>query len=261
MLYLTPFITVYLCALAVVAGLCMGSFLNCLAIRLVNGESIAKGRSHCMKCGHVLGFKDLIPVVSFLCLKGKCRYCGEKMSPRYLISELISGVVFLLLLLKYDVSVEFVKFLLLACVLLCISFADLESYIIPDCLIIAGLVIRVVFILTEGNIAKDALTALIGGLSISLPVLIIVLVAEKILKKEAMGGGDIKLLFMAGTFFDWKVNILALIAACFAGIVAGSISKNKEEGKLIPFGPAISFGYFFAMLCGKEIISAYLSLF
>ena len=261
-LHASPFLTFYCCFLAVLIGLAAGSFLNCAAIRLVNGEKISRGRSHCMSCGHVLAASDLIPLFSWLFLKGRCRYCGAKISARYPLSELISALVFLALLLRYDISLELVKYLALAAVLLCISFADLEGYVIPDILIIIGLVIRIVFIFISEKPGAEALESLTGALCISLPLLVIVLVAEKLMKKEAMGGGDIKLFFMAGSFFNWKVNLLAAILACAVGIVCGAAAmKKRGESRPFPFGPAISAGYFLCMLFGDSIINAYLSLF
>ena len=254
---------IYICVILAIFGACMGSFLNCFAIRLCNGESIAKGRSHCMSCGHVLSPLDLIPIFSYIFLRGKCRYCGAKMSPRYLVSEIISAVVYVGVFLRFGWSIKTVEFLLLTSILLCVSFADLEAYIIPDGLIIAGIVIRLMFILFSGDTGHEALQSVIGGFSVSAPVLIIVLIMEKLMKREAMGGGDIKLLFMAGIYLPWSQNLLAILLACICGLLFGAIYnrlKNNEE-KLFPFGPAIAAGTYLSMLFGEGIINAYLSLF
>lgn len=261
-LHASPFITAYACFLAVLIGIAAGSFLNCAAIRLVTGEKVSRGRSHCMSCGHVLAASDLVPLFSWLFLKGKCRYCGAKISARYPVSELISAVVFVALLFRFDISLRLLEFLALSSVLLCISFADLEGYVIPDVLIIIGLVIRLIFLALSAQPGAEALESLVGALSISLPLLLIVLAAEKVMKKEAMGGGDIKLFFMAGSFFNWKENLLAAIFACLIGIVFGAAAmKKRGESKPFPFGPAIAAGYFLCILCGREIVNAYLALF
>ena len=106
MLYLSPFITIYCGVLAAVLGACLGSFLNCLAWRTVHGESVWRGRSHCDVCGHVLGARDLVPVVSFLASHGKCRYCGAKLSARHVWAEVVSALVFVSLLFQYDISLQ-----------------------------------------------------------------------------------------------------------------------------------------------------------
>ena len=118
MLRLSLPITVYCCAMAALLGACMGSFLNCLTWRMLHGESVLRGRSHCDACGHVLGVRDLVPVLSYVCSKGKCRYCGAKLSARHVWGELAGGAMFVSALLKYDISLQVLEAWLLACVLL-----------------------------------------------------------------------------------------------------------------------------------------------
>jgi len=265
MLYLTPFITIYFCLLAALLGACMGSFLNCTAWRALHGESVLKGRSHCDKCGHVLGAKDLVPVLSYLVLKGRCRYCGEKMSAGFLWSEVVSAVVFVSLLLRYDISLQTLEFLLLASVLLASAFADLEEYIIPDRFILAGIGIRVIFILISGDVLHEALRSFIGGASVAAALLAVSLLLEKVLKRDAMGGGDIKLIFLTGFYFGWQRNLFCLILACFAGILFGIVTmrarEGKEDAKLIPWGPSIAFAAWMTALFGQNVLDWYMSLF
>lgn len=248
----------YVLILSALTGAAMGSFLHCLAGRTVHEESMG-GRSHCAACGHTLSMRDLIPVVSFLALRGKCRYCGEKMSKGYLYAELLSAAVFVSALLRFGISLLMLQMLLLSCVLLAISFADLMDFIIPDAFILSGIVIRMTFILLSGNIWPTLLSALVGGLSISVPVLLLVLLMDKVLKKESMGGGDIKLLFMAGLYFDWKINLMAILFACVAGILFAYVSGKKKQP--IPFGPSIAAGVWIAALAGEPLLNWYLSLF
>lgn len=127
MLYADPFLTVYCCLLAALLGACMGSFLNCAAWRIVHGESVLRGRSHCDACGHVLTVRDLIPVVSYLAAHGRCRYCGAKLSRRHVMAEAVSALVFVTLLLHYDISLQALEGWCVAGILLACSFADLEG--------------------------------------------------------------------------------------------------------------------------------------
>ena len=122
MLYADPFLTVYCCLLAALLGACMGSFLNCAAWRIVHGESVLRGRSHCDACGHVLAVRDLIPVVSYLAAHGRCRYCGAKLSRRHVLAEAVSALVFVTLLLHYDISLQALEGWCVAGILL-VSFA------------------------------------------------------------------------------------------------------------------------------------------
>lgn len=260
MLYSTPVITVYALAMAALFGLAAGSFLNCAALRTVSGESVARGRSHCPTCGHTLGVLDLVPLFSWLCLGGKCRYCRAKVSVRYPLTELLGALVFVSALLRWDISLRALEMALLGAILIWIALVDADVQLIPDRLIIAGIVVRVAFVLASGDIAHTALSSLIGGVSMALPVLLIALLLEKLLKKEAVGGGDIKLLFMTGLYFDWKLNILSLFLACLIGIAFALLARVKS-GKPFPFGPAIACGTWLSMLFGDAIISAYLSLY
>ena len=261
MLHLTPFITVYCCILAAILGLCMGSFLNCLAWRIVHGESALKGRSHCDVCGHVLSAKDLVPVVSFLASKGKCRYCGAKLSARHLVAEIATGVTYVLVLLKYDISLQALQYVLFASVLLLCAFADLEGYIIPDGALIVGAVVRVVYLIVTHASKADWAQALLGGFAIGGGLLLVVLAYEKIKKVEAMGGGDLKLLFVTGLYLGPVGNLLCLFAACVLGIVFGLIVTRGENETPFPWGPVISAAGIFVALYGEGLIQAYLRLF
>lgn len=167
MLRLSPFITVYCCAVAALLGACTGSFLACLAWRTVHGESVLRGRSHCDVCGHVLGVRDLVPVFSYLLSGGKCRYCGAKLSARHVWGELISAAVFVSLLLQYDISLQTLEAWLLACVLLACTFADLEGYIIPDRFVAAGVVLFIATLFWEPEPLRRALDGALGGVTVA----------------------------------------------------------------------------------------------
>ena len=206
MLYATPVITVYCVVLAVILGACMGSFLNCWAWRIVHGESVAKGRSHCDACGHALAFRDLVPVVSYLASHGKCRYCGKKLGVRHLAAELSTAAVYVAILLKYDISLQTLEYILFASLLLGCAFADLEGYMIPDRFILAGIILRPVFLLLGQEPNSAWINSILGGACVAGALLLVVLVYEKLRKVEAMGGGDIKLLFVTGLYLGWQLK-------------------------------------------------------
>jgi len=179
-----------------------------------------------------------------------------------LFAEIISALRFAVIVYKYGFSMRCIECLLFACILLAISFADLEDYLIPDRFIIAGVIIRIVFILLSGNIKTELISALIGGFAVAIALLLIVIVFEKIIKKDAMGGGDIKLIFMTGLYLGWQRNILCIMVACVIGIVFGLIyQRNKDEdSKVFPFGPSIALAAWLVYMFGNEIIGFYLSL-
>lgn len=261
MLYSTPYITAYCLTLAAVLGLCVGSFLNCLAWRLVHGESVLKGRSHCDACGHVLAPRDLIPVVSFLLSRGKCRYCGKKLSRTHLAAELSTAAVFVALLLKYDISLQTLEYALFSSTLLTCAFADLEGYMIPDRCVLFGIALRPVFLLLMKSPVSMWLDSLLGGFLVAGGLLALVLLYEKLRKVDAMGGGDIKLLFLTGLYLGWKCNLLCLFAACILGILFGLLDTRRSDTPLFPWGPAITAAAILTLLFGDPILEAYLGLF
>ena len=261
MLHLTPWITVYCAVVAALLGACMGSFLNCLAWRTVHGESVLRGRSHCDVCGHVLGARDLVPVVSFLLSGGKCRYCGAKLSRRHLAAELVSAAVFVTLLFQYDISLQTLEYALFSSTLLTCAFADLEGYMIPDRCVLFGIALRPVFLLLMKSPVSMWLDSLLGGFLVAGSLLALVLLYEKLRKVDAMGGGDIKLLFLTGLYLGWKGNLLCLFAACILGILFGLIATRRSATPLFPWGPAITAAAILTLLFGEPILEAYLGLF
>ena len=175
MLYTAPAITVYSCFIAALLGACMGSFLNCAAWRIVHGESVLRGRSHCDVCGHVLAPRDLVPVFSYVFSRGRCRYCGAKLSPRHAVGEAVAALVFVSLLLRYDISLRTLEAWAVACLLLACAFADLEGYIIPDRFIAVGVVLFIVTLFFVPDPGKRALDGLIGGIAVGGGVLLLAL--------------------------------------------------------------------------------------
>jgi len=270
---LTPFIKAYLLVVSVILGSVMGSFLNCTAIRIVRRESFVKGRSHCMSCGHTLSPLDLVPIFSFIFLRGKCRYCGAKLNPRYLIAELLGAGTYFVTVLCLGFSLQTLELLILSSIMLCITFADLEDFIIPDGLVLAGIICRIPFVLLSGSVGKTALSSLLGGVCVAVPLLLIALLMDKLLKKESMGGGDIKLFFMVGLYLGWQRTLVALLFACISGILFGVIYKakaskaenNVEDEEVpagaFPFGPSIALGAYLSYLMGNALLSFYIGLF
>lgn len=257
-------IRLYVYLLSALVGLCTGSFLLCAVSRTAEHRSFLTGRSRCDACGHTLGPLELIPVFSYLFQRGRCRHCGAKIPASCPITELVSGAVFVSAFAARGLTSGTAELLLLGILLLWISINDMQTMEIPDAAILAGIAVRVLFILLSGDILHTLLSSLLGGVSISAPVLLVVLAYEKAKKVEAMGGGDIKLLFMTGLFFPWQLNLMAVIFACVYGIaVALILNHGKEDGarRPFPFGPAIAAGVWTAALIGAPLLSWYTSLF
>ena len=149
---------------------------------------------------------------------------------------------------------------LLACVLLACAFADLEGYIIPDRFVAVGAVLFIATLFWEPEPLRRALDGALGGVTVAGGLLLLSLYMDKRMKRETLGGGDIKLLFLTGLFLGWKRNLLCLVAACVIGIVWGLLQKKRDGGEAIPWGPSIALGAWLTALCGQQIIDWYLGL-
>ena len=255
-IHLSLGIEIYCIFLAIVIGSVLGSFLNCVAYRIAHGEVFLKGRSHCPKCHHVLGPFDLIPIVSWVMHKGKCAYCKEPVSIRYPLTELFMATMSVLCLLKFDLTLECLRNYILLCCLFTLSLVDLDIFEIPDsCIIIPIIAWYACAFFTHESILTHTLALFLYGGGI----LLISMIMDKILKKESMGGGDIKLFGVMGLYLGLVGGMFSLLIACIIGIILSFVSKKDEE-KHFPFGPSISLALWFVLLYGQPLIQWYLNL-
>ncbi len=259
--YLPAYIQVYLYLLAAVLGAVLGSGLNCLSYRLAREQKwTGKERSVCVHCGHTLATKDLIPVLSFLLLKGKCRYCGKKLSKRYVLTELLLALVFVSLLWRFGLTLNAITPAVLCCCLFCLSLVDLDIQIIPDRFLVIPAIARAAELLLVGGL-KGLLTGIVPGLIFGGGLLVLSLIMDKVLKKDTMGGGDIKLLALLGMFFPIPQCLLLVLIACVAGIAMASILLKVDAETAFPFGPALAIAAWVTLLVGSPLINWYLGLF
>ena len=249
---------IYVSFFLFILGTIFGSFINCVADRIVAGRDWIRGKSICETCKHELGPLDLIPVFSYIFLKGKCRYCGTKLSPRYMLTELFLGLCFVLCFLSRK-SLDYIllRDLILIVILLGLSLVDLDSYIIPDGFIIAGIVNWLVSIFFVSDKLDYVKGGLIGAFVISGSILCVSLIMDKALGKESLGGGDVKLLFMVCLYTGVFKGFFLLFLSCVIGLLFVLLLKKEK----IPFGPSISMATFVVMLCGDLVLKWYLSLF
>lgn len=256
--YLDTTALVYLLVLCVIMGLCMGSALNCLAWRIANKKSWTKGKSICPACRHELHTRDLIPFFSYIFSKGKCRYCGEKISPRYPLTELGLAVIFVAVFLRYGFTLYTLDIMVLVSCLFTLSLIDLDTMTIPDRFLIIPAVCQLVYAYYYGGFAS-VWYSLWHGLVLGGAVLLLSLFMDKVLKKESMGGGDIKLLFVLGLFLDLPECLLLLVFSCALGLVMALLLRRSD--KAFPFGPALSAGMLLTLMVGGPIVNWYLGLF
>lgn len=232
-----------------VMGSTVGSFLNVLAYRIPIKESIVKGRSHCTTCGKQILNRDLIPVFSWIFLRGKCRFCGEKISPRYMIVELICGISYLAAFLVLGLSIKLAFAVVLFPVLIVLSLWDIDRKEIPyTCSIIIAVLGLLSFLVKDMPWYEH----LIGMAVIAVPFAVLCFLG-------AMGGGDVQLMAAAGLLLGWSVIPAAMIGIIL-GAVVGVIIKVKTKLNIICFGPFLSVGIACGLIWGQDIIEGYLSL-
>jgi len=243
--------------IAALFGLFIGSFLNVCIYRIARDESVVWPASHCPQCGTPIKPWDNIPVISYLILKGKCRNCSGPISVRYPVVELLSGLLAVSLLYRFGPTVPFLIYYLWACVLLIITFIDLDIQIIPDRLSLGGIVAGLLVVYWLPVTYKDAVFGLVlgGGL-----LLAIIYGYYFLTKKEGMGGGDVKLLAMIGVFTGWQGVLFTVFASSLMGTIVGIPYGLIKKGTLkaaIPFGPFLALGALIYVFWGQQIIDWY----
>jgi Type II secretory pathway, prepilin signal peptidase PulO and related peptidases len=246
-------------------GITIGSFLNVCIYRVPQGISIAKGFSACPQCSVRLTVADLVPLLSYAVLRGKCRHCGCKISPVYPLVEGATGALYVLLFVRFGLSPDLLIYAALVSLLIVVTMIDIKHMMIPNGLIIAGLILGV------GKLTASVFTGIFGSWTLyaigfaagALPLLLIALFCAYVLKKEAIGGGDIKLMAFAGLVIGWKLVIPAYLIGVTAGALIGialMASGKKKRGDEIPFGPSLCFGVLVSVFFGNQLIAWYLGL-
>lgn len=241
-------------------GLIIGSFLNVVIFRVPHGESIVKPRSHCTQCNHVLKAWELVPVLSFLVLRGRCHSCGSKISWRYPGVELLTGLLFFLWAWKNPLEplpALWVHFTILA-VLLVLALIDWDTMRLPDALTFPLLLLGIgsSFFLPMGLSGVESLASALGAGGVFW------LIAK--IYPQGMGLGDVKLIAGMGAFLGFPNILLALFIASLAGSIVGLLwmaIRRREFRAQIPFGPFLVFGAYAALFGGNFFIQTYLNLF
>jgi leader peptidase (prepilin peptidase)/N-methyltransferase len=262
--------------LAFIFGSIVGSFLNVCIYRMPLGKSVVWPGSHCPNCEKKIPWYDNIPFISYLFLKGRCRFCKKTISPRYLIVELLTAMMFVLFFNYYRLSYDFFFYLVLVCCLIIATFVDIKHRIIPDEVSIGGIIVGFILNSIRGlNIKPFAfnpeftldslLGIIIGGGIIYLVGFLFDLIYFKILKKppiqgetSSMGGGDVKLLAMIGAFLGWQKAIITFFLAPFFGLIIGIINLILKKDHTIPYGPFLSLASLLSIFYADKIISLFL---
>ena len=267
-----------------VVGLVVGSFLNVCIYRLPNEESVVNPPSHCPKCNTRLRGQDMVPVLSWLFLRGKCRYCGEKVSAQYAIVELATSALFVgVFLASGDWTPTFPTIMdIIFCTALLGAFvADLNTYLLPDeFTIVAGLaafareiglwftapekVTQLITIQTGGAEFQLPISALGGAVLAAVSFWLLGILATKVFKKDALGFGDVKLMLALGarvgaTWALLAISLLAVLVGAVLSVLLMSTGKMKRDS-IIPFGPFLAGAGIMMVFLGDEITKVFMQL-
>jgi len=267
--------TLLLEILSFILGAIIGSFLNVCIFRIPREKSIVRPGSSCPGCGTPIRFYDNIPLISYIALRGRCRRCGETISIRYPAVEMLTALFFAGIAWRFGLSVEAAAACVFTCVLIVISFIDLEFQIIPDIFSLGGLVLGMLLSLVrpapffgqEMMVPFGSLPAILQSL---LGVILgggilyaIAKIYELVRKAEGMGGGDIKLLAMIGAFCGITGVIFSLVAGSIIGALVGlplMLVKGKDTKYAVPFGPFLSLGALLYVFAGDRLMDGLFSV-
>jgi leader peptidase (prepilin peptidase)/N-methyltransferase len=242
-------------------GACVGSFLNVCIYRMPEeGMSIVTPGSHCPKCKEPVRWYDNIPILSYIFLKGKCRFCRAKISPQYLFVEALTGYLFVEFFILFGLTPAYFFYITFICLLLVSTWVDFKFQIIPDETNFFGMIFALIMSLifpglhnTDTHLlglAHSFIGLLVGGGMIYA----VGIYGEFRFKKEAMGGGDVKLMAMIGAFLGWKLTVLTFFIAPFMGSIIGLYAKFVKKEEIIPYGPFLSLGAVVALFAGDKIL-------
>ncbi len=236
--------------------------MNVCICRIPKGESIVLPSSHCPKCLIPLNFYDNIPIISYILLRGRCRGCGEKISCQYPLVEFLTCILYLAIGWRFGPSWPLIPYLVFASSLIIIAFIDIDHLIIPDIISLPGIVIGfLISFLPFMNVRY--LDSLIGIFAWGGCFWLIAIIGKWIWKRDAMGGGDIKLIAMIAAFLGWQGGLVTVFWASLIGSIWGGfliLIKKKGRRDLIPFGPFLCLGALISLFYGPEMIQWYKNL-
>lgn len=246
--------------LAGLIGVCVGSFLNVVIYRLPRGMSLAMPPSHCPSCNRRLRWFENIPILSYLFLRGRCRTCRARISPRYAAVEFANGALWVAAVFVWRNNVLMaVAAALAVSVNLCVCFVDWEQGLIPDRFQVMLALLAIPATLLDGS--DGWISHVIGAAAGGAVLALVGFLVSKRIGQEALGWGDVKFVAVSGAFLGWKRLLLMLLLASVGGCIWSLFRRKDKRQRTVAFGPFLTFGFTIALFAGERIIRAYLTLF
>ena len=246
---------------ALLMGLCIGSFLNVVIYRVPLGKSVVSPGSRCTNCGYELRWYDNIPVLSWVSLGGRCRQCRAPISAQYPIVELVTGLLFVLVAWLTPVGPLLVSRLILVAILVALFGIDLEHQILPNTITLPGIIVGLMFSFIAPPGWKDALLGALLGAGVLYGI---AAAYYAVRREEGLGMGDVKMLAMIGAFLGWKAVLVTMVLSSFSGAAIGLALISAQRGGMklaLPFGTFLAVGAVAAMLAGDPLITWYAGFF
>jgi prepilin signal peptidase PulO-like enzyme (type II secretory pathway) len=255
---------IIIAAIIFLLGISVGSFLNVVADRVPAGKSILHPPSHCFSCGHALEPRDLFPVVSYLLLRGKCRYCGKPFPARSMLVELAAGLLFALAFFTFGVTWQLAAALIFVSFYIILFITDLEQGILPHIIVYPGIALALAFSLSNPltgvmpNFVDSA-----AGLGVSFGFFLLLWALPRLFKKSIMGFGDVGMAGLIGASVGFPLVLVALYIAILAGALTAAVLvlwKFNKFNEPLQFGPFLAFAGMLTLFYGNDIFDAYSQL-
>lgn len=240
-----------------IIGACMGSFYTVVGLRVPKGEKFAFSRSRCDDCKHPLSFFDMIPIISFIIQKGRCRYCKSRIDKTSTYIELFSAILFMVSYYSYGFSYDLLIAIGIISLLMIVLVSDLTYLIIPDKILIFFSIYFIIIQLIKEGLAF-AISHIFVGLFLFIVMFLIMILGNRAFKKESMGGGDVKLMFIFGLVLDPLLGTLTIFLASLFALPMSIVLLISNKEKVIPFGPFLLIAFlfmFFAKIDSTSIIN------
>lgn len=247
---------IYLAAFIFIFGAAIGSFLNVCIYRIPRGESVVYPPSHCTNCSAKIKWFDLMPIISYIVLGGKCRHCGEKISVRYPVIESAAALLYLMLYAKLGIGLEFVKYAIFISVLIVVGMIDFDTTDVYFKTTAAGIIFALIFIALYWYMGFEIKNFILGGILGGIFFISIIIAT-----RGGMGWGDMEICLFCGLFLGFKFTLVMMLLAFVLGSAAGVIlilSGKKSRKDYIPFGPFISMASIITIFWGVDILNFYI---
>lgn len=248
-----------------IIGICIGSFMNVLIYRLPRNENIVTSSSKCTSCGSKIKYFDMIPIISWIFLRGKCRYCGNKISARYPLIEIMNSIIYIITFTVIDFNARSISVCIFFSILTVIGFTDWDTLEIDIRLLVAIGILAVISVFTDNSLTL--FQRITGGFIISAPFFIIGEISSNIIERntgEKIRGielGDTILMAVSGLFIGYKAAVVSAFIGIILASIAGLLIKHKSGESTFAFGPFLSIGLFFGTLWGNSLVDWWFSIF